>query len=102
MLLSNDPIYPLPPPNPPAPPSRPPKLPASSSSLRAAWKDSKSVIHSLANSASLTSVLLKTKIIVLVDDVLGVSMIYAITVGKVEAKESNKMLPEALQTKTSI
>jgi hypothetical protein len=39
---------------------------------------------------------------VLVEAVLGVSMTYAITVGKVEANESRSMLPEALQTKTSI
>jgi len=39
---------------------------------------------------------------VLVEAVRGVSMTYAITVGKVEAKESSKILPEALQTKTSI
>ena len=39
---------------------------------------------------------------VLVLAVLGVSIIYAITVGNVLAKLSKRMLPEALQTKTSI
>lgn len=39
---------------------------------------------------------------VLVDDVLGVSIMYAITVGKVDARESSRILPDALQTKTSI
>lgn len=39
---------------------------------------------------------------VLVEAVRGVSIMYAMTVGKVEAKESRRMLPDALQTKTSI
>ena len=39
---------------------------------------------------------------VLVELVRGVSIMYAMTVGKDDAKESSKMLPEALQTKTSI
>src|SRR5689334_17421374 len=37
-----------------------------------------------------------------VEDVRGVSMIYAMTVGNDEASDSNRMLPEADQTKTSI
>jgi hypothetical protein len=39
---------------------------------------------------------------VLVEAVRGVSIIYAMTVGNVDARESNKILPLALQTKTSI
>lgn len=39
---------------------------------------------------------------VLVEVVRGVSMTYAMTVGKVEARASRRMLPEADQTKTSI
>lgn len=39
---------------------------------------------------------------VLVELVRGVSMMYASTVGKDDANESNRILPEALQTKTSI
>lgn len=39
---------------------------------------------------------------VLVEAVRGVSMMYAITVGKVEARESRRILPDALQTNTSI
>jgi hypothetical protein len=37
-----------------------------------------------------------------VEEVLGVSMIYAMTVGKEEANDSKRMLPEADHTKTSI
>lgn len=37
-----------------------------------------------------------------VDDVRGVSMIYAITVGNEDASDSNRMLPDADQTNTSI
>jgi hypothetical protein len=39
---------------------------------------------------------------VLVEAVRGVSIMYAITVGNVEASESSSILPEALHTKTSI
>jgi hypothetical protein len=39
---------------------------------------------------------------VLVEDVRGVSIMYASTVGKLDARLSSKMLPEALHTKTSI
>lgn len=34
--------------------------------------------------------------------VLGVSITYAMTVGNVDARESNNILPDALHTKTSI
>lgn len=34
--------------------------------------------------------------------VRGVSMMYAVTVGKLEASEESRMLPDADQTKTSI
>ena len=37
-----------------------------------------------------------------VEEVLGVSTMYAMTVGNEDASDSNKMLPEADQTKTSI
>ena len=39
---------------------------------------------------------------VLVELVRGVSIMYAITVGNVDASESRSIAPEALQTKTSI
>lgn len=39
---------------------------------------------------------------VLVEAVRGVSIMYAITVGNVEAMESSKIAPDALHTKTSI
>lgn len=39
---------------------------------------------------------------VLVELVRGVSIMYAKTVGKDEARESSRILPEALQTNTSI
>src|SRR2546428_699985 len=39
---------------------------------------------------------------VLVEEVRGVSMMYVSTVGKLDARLSSKMLPEALHTKTSI
>src|SRR6186713_367324 len=39
---------------------------------------------------------------VLVEAVRGVSMTYAMTVGKEEARESRRIAPDALHTKTSI
>ena len=39
---------------------------------------------------------------VLVELVRGVSMMYAITVGNVDASESSNILPDALHTNTSI
>ncbi|KAH3664639.1 hypothetical protein OGATHE_003454 [Ogataea polymorpha] len=88
--------------------------------LRASWKASKSVIHSVTNLESLTSVLLNTTIIgslvlyrmeqaysmlemnVVGDELLGVSMMYAIIVGKVDAKASVMMAPDADHMKHSI